>query len=225
MFDVLIESEPAGRHLRRNLPNTLLSIGLHAALACAAVKATMKPPRDPEAPVVQIDIGYPRQRPSDPTPPPPPPTIRAVVAPAQVPTSIPPIDPGALFDPREYQGVGVDSGVAGPEATSPVDPAAVFVTERVDQPPVGLSFPRPAYPRILLEAGVEGTVVLEAIIDTAGRAEPGSIKVSSSTHRAFEASAREAMRRALFRPGRIRGRPVRVLVHLPLRFVLPRREP
>ena len=68
----------------------------------------------------------------------------------------------------------------------------------------------------------EGQVVLEAVIDTTGHAEPNSIKVISSTNRAFEAPAKDAMRRALFRPGRVRGQAVRVLVHLPIRFTIPK---
>jgi TonB family protein len=75
---------------------------------------------------------------------------------------------------------------------------------------------------MLLEARIEGTVTLEAVIDTTGHAEPNSIKVISSTNRAFEAPAKDGLRKALFRPGRVRGQAVRVLVHLPLRFVIPK---
>jgi len=98
----------------------------------------------------------------------------------------------------------------------------VFIEAVVDEPPERISFPQPDYPRMLLEARIEGQVVLEAVIDTAGHAEPPSIKVISSTNRAFEAPAKDALRKALFRPGRVRGQTVRVLVHLPLRFVIPK---
>ena len=100
--------------------------------------------------------------------------------------------------------------------------AELFVEAVVDEPPERISFPPPEYPRMLQEAHIEGQVVLEAVIDTTGHAEPNSIKVISSTNRAFEVPAKDALRRALFRPGRVRGRPVRVLVHLPIRFVIPK---
>lgn len=116
-------------------------------------------------------------------------------------------------DPVAGDGAGVEKG--------PVDLSQIFVEAVVDQPPERISFPRPEYPRLLLQAGVEGLVTLEAIIDATGNVEANSVKVVNSTNRAFEAPAREAMRQARFRPGRVRGQPVRVLVHLPVGFQLP----
>jgi TonB family protein len=104
----------------------------------------------------------------------------------------------------------------------PADLTQVFIEAVVDEPPLSISFPQAEYPRMLLEARIEGSVVLEAVIDTLGHPEPGSIRVLSSTNRGFEAPARAAFGRALFRPGRVRGQKVRVLVRQPLRFALPR---
>lgn len=90
------------------------------------------------------------------------------------------------------------------------------------EPPERLSFPRPAYPKLLLEAGVEGRVLSRFIIGTDGRAEPGSIEIVEASHGAFEAPVRHAIEGAVFRPGRMNGEAVRVLVRMPLRFVVPK---
>jgi TonB family protein len=163
------------------------------------------------------------EKPPEPEAPPPPPKgFQTLMAPINIPTSIPPINLNETFDPRNFTGVGVEMGVAKGVDTGPVDLTQVFIEAVVDEPPERISFPPLDYPRMLLEARIEGTVTLEAVIDTTGHAEPNSIKVISSTNRAFEAPAKDGLRKALFRPGRVRGQAVRVLVHLPLRFVIPK---
>jgi TonB family protein len=57
---------------------------------------------------------------------------------------------------------------------------------------------------------VGGRVVLEWVIDTTGRAAPGSIRILSSSHPGFEAVAREWVLAAIWSPGRIDGRAVPV---------------
>lgn len=228
MFEVLIESKPEQKRIRRNVPNSLFSLILHTVLIYAAVQATMKGDVAEET-VIDTNMVFLEEQQPEPeepaAPPPPPKGFQTLMAPVEIPTSIPPIDLNEKFDPRNFTGVGVELGVATGVITGPIDLTQVFIEAVVDEPPERISFPQPEYPRILLEAGVEGSVTLEAIIDTTGHAEPNSIKVISSTNRAFEAPAREAMRKALFRPGRVRGQPVRVLVHMPLRFVIPGKTP
>lgn len=223
MFDVLIESNPQKKRLRDRLGTSVFSMVLHGVLIYAAVMGTMKGVGEVMETVMDTTMVFLEEEPEpeEPAAPPPPPRgFQTLMAPVEIPTSIPPIDLNERFDPRDFSGVGVELGVAT-GLSGPVDLTQVFIEAVVDEPPERISFPQPEYPRILLEARVEGTVVLEAIIDTTGHAEPNSIKVISSTNRAFDAPAREAMRRALFRPGRVRGQPVRVLVHMPLRFVIP----
>jgi len=72
------------------------------------------------------------------------------------------------------------------------------------------------------QAGMEGRVVVEVVIDTLGRAEPGSSRTVESSQRAFDAAALTYVRRALFRPARVMGRPVRVLIRLPIEFRIAR---
>jgi protein TonB len=229
VFDVLIESKPKRQGIGKSLPSSIFSLVMHGVLIYAAVMATMKGDDVLQETVADTQMVFLEEQEPEPeepqAPPPPPKGFQTLMAPVEIPTSIPPIDLNERFDPRNFTGVGVEMGVAtGVEVTGPVDLTQVFIEAVVDEPPERISFPAPEYPRILLEAGVEGMVVLEAIIDTTGHAEPASIKVVSSTNRAFEAPAKEAMRKALFRPGRVRGQPVRVLVQMPLRFVIPGRQ-
>lgn len=113
------------------------------------------------------------------------------------------------------------TGVASPAAPGGVLPEGTPGLE----PPQRVSFPPPAYPRLLLEAGVEGTVLLSFVVGTDGRVEPGSIEVLSASNRAFEAPSRDAVARATFHPGRLNGEAVRVLVRMPLRFVIATEPP
>jgi len=46
----------------------------------------------------------------------------------------------------------------------------------------------------------------------------------SSSHRAFEGPARDMIAKCLFRPGRVRASPVRVLVQMPILFTLAGRR-
>lgn len=229
MFDTLIVSKPQKKgRFKQRLGGTTFSIITHGVLIYLAVEATLnaglqKGGQTLDTNMVYIEEKQEEKPPEPEAPPPPPKGFQTLMAPINIPTTIPPINLNETFDPRNFTGVGVEMGVAkGVETAGPVDLTQVFIEAVVDEPPERISFPPPEYPRMLLEARIEGQVVLEAVIDTTGHAEPPSIKVVSSTNRAFEAPAKDALRKALFRPGRVRGQPVRVLVHLPIRFVIPK---
>lgn len=92
----------------------------------------------------------------------------------------------------------------------------------VAQRPKVLRGPRVVYPERLRQAGVTGRVLLAALIDTMGRAEPGSIKVLDSPHDAFTRQARYYLERAVFQPGRAGERAVRVCIQIPIDFKITR---
>jgi protein TonB len=94
---------------------------------------------------------------------------------------------------------------------SPHEGSEPVVEALLDDPPEVLATPPVRYPPLLREAGIEGTVVLEFVVDTLGHAEPATIRIISSTQEQFEAPAREAILTSLYRPGRWRGQPVRAL--------------
>jgi len=94
----------------------------------------------------------------------------------------------------------------------------VSTESMVDEPPVFLSGPPLQYPNLLRQAGIQGRVIVRAVIDTTGRAEPGSVQVLESPHPGFDQAARNAVLQARFRGGRFRGRAVRVVITLPVNF-------
>jgi protein TonB len=102
------------------------------------------------------------------------------------------------------------------------DPGEPWSMASIEEAPVLLAGPALAYPEGLRRAGITGRVVVAAVLDTLGRAEPGSVAIVRSPNRAFDAAARDYVIGALFRPARVHGRPVRVLVHLPIDFTIPR---
>ena len=81
-----------------------------------------------------------------------------------------------------------------------------------------LSGPVLQYPDLLRQAGISGRVLVQAIIDTLGRAEPSSVKVLQSPNPGFDQAAKNYLLKALFRPARVHGRAVRVLIQIPVDF-------
>jgi TonB family protein len=140
--------------------------------------------------------------------------FQVIVAPPLSPTAILPVDLQQHFDPKDYSGTGLEGG-AGNGAT-PTD-NQVYSAAGVEEVPALLS-PPPAYPELSRRAGIQGRVLLQAIVDTTGRLEPGSVKILKSPSAGFEVATRRWALAARFRPARLQGRAVRVLVNLPFDF-------
>jgi len=94
----------------------------------------------------------------------------------------------------------------------------VFMEAIVEEKPAVLSGPTLQFPELLRQAGIEGRVLVQAIVDTLGRAEPNSVKVLQSPNPGFDQSATNYVLKALFRPARVHGRAVRVLIQIPVEF-------
>ena len=80
---------------------------------------------------------------------------------------------------------------------------------------------RPAYPDSLYRERITGQVLVEFVVDTTGLVSMESVSGISSTHALFTDAVRLALRDARFHPATIRGRKVRQLVQLPVKFELP----
>jgi protein TonB len=104
--------------------------------------------------------------------------------------------------------------------TDDVPPGGVYPAAVVEEAPTLLAGRTLGYPELLRRAGIEGRVIVEAVIDTNGRAEPATIAIVHASHPAFAGPVRDYLRGALFRPGRVHGRAVRVLVRVPVAFTL-----
>ncbi|HEV2751059.1 MAG TPA: energy transducer TonB, partial [Gemmatimonadales bacterium] len=102
----------------------------------------------------------------------------------------------------------------------PHTPGEIFMEALVDEKPAMLSSPTLQFPELLRQAGISGRVLVQAIVDTLGRVEPNSVKVLQSPNPGFDQSARNYALNALFRPARMHGRAVRVLIQIPIDFRL-----
>jgi TonB family protein len=96
----------------------------------------------------------------------------------------------------------------------------VYTEEDLTDSPVLVRFPEPVYPPALKAAGLEGEVRISYVVDSDGDVEPGSISIVSSDHPLMAESVRVSLRAAQFRPGMVRGLPVRTLVRQTIRFSL-----
>src|SRR5438552_425417 len=94
----------------------------------------------------------------------------------------------------------------------------VYTEAAVDERAEIVSAPPLEDPPPLRHAGLQGRVTVQAVIDTLGRAEPASLKVIARPNTAFDESARAYVLHAAFRPARVKGRAVRVLIKVPVDY-------
>lgn len=74
------------------------------------------------------------------------------------------------------------------------------------------------YPDVLRSAKVEGMVLAQFVVDTAGRYEEGTFKVLKSSHELFTQAMRDALPQMRFTPAEVGGVKVRQLVQQPITF-------
>jgi TonB family protein len=206
---------------RPSLAMMVQSTFLHAALVAGAVWGTQQAVEiiaDPGP--IEIDLSW---HPAT-TVSPGPAGLGGYVRPpvvSEIPTELPPIDPVLVgphpVDPRTLiadipRGFGADT-------TSPIGAATTIYQEsEVDDVPVLRTAPALRYPRLMAEAGIEGSVTFSFVIDTTGRVAAGSAKVIRTSHEAFIAAAEEAVYGSLFIPAKRRGEAVPVLVRQTVSF-------
>lgn len=239
MFQHLLESDAAHRP---RVGGSLVSTVAHAALVAGAVALTMQPrivpttTPDPAARFIAVA-------------PPPPPPPDAVHADGRASASSPrAVAPSSAILPTVLE---IAVGVAMPDLGRPVVDAidfasrrgtpgavgdggggagagdgAAWLADQVDKPvlmiPGGAV---PAYPALLRSAGVAGAVLVEFVVDTLGRVEPGSLRLVHADHELFAASVRDVAPRLRFLPAEARGHKVRQLVRLPFQFDVHPGEP
>lgn len=74
------------------------------------------------------------------------------------------------------------------------------------------------YPKDAIREGINGRVVVRALIDSTGRVERAS--VCESDDRLLDQAALDAVMNTQFRPGYQFGKPIRLWVSLPINFVI-----
>ena len=225
MFDNLIESKRKADK-KKAFGLGFVSLVGHSVLVVLAVIATLtagQAATDMSVDTTMVFLNQEEKKPPEEQPPvldiPQLKGFQTVVAPTDIPTNIPPINLQEHFDPKDYTGTGVEGGTG-----TGIVPSSdqVFMESVVEERPEVLSGPQLQYPDLLRQAAIQGRVLVQAIIDTTGRAEPPSVKVIQSPNPGFDQSAKNYVLRALFRPARVHGRAVRVLINLPIDFKIKR---
>ena len=220
---------------------TAASVVAHAALITLAVVATAVstpvPPHDPRVTVIPLYPPPPPHRSTDdgrrttsgglstttttttrenPLPVPPPIDIDGIPDPGAAPSN--PIG--------DELGTGAGGGgtSGGPGTTGPAIDDGTPFDARVVEVPAALrpGSPVPRYPDVLRSARVEGRVVARFIVDTAGRVEPASVRIVSSSDPLFTSSVRATLPALRFSAAQARGRKVRQYVELPFEFAMDR---
>ena len=202
---------------RRLLGVGFASLAIHSAMIAGVVYATLHAAsRDDQ---VRMDrtvvLLAAQEQPNAADPPPvqladPLEGFQPVAVSVQIPTDMPPVDLQQRFDPRDYS----SSGVEDRARSIVVSGNEVYAEALVEERPSLLSAPAPVYPALLKQAGIQGRVILPAVIDTTGRVEPASVRIIKSSHPAFDQPTKDWILKALFRPARLHGRGVRVSVNL-----------
>jgi len=199
-----------------------VSILIHVAVITGAIFATLAtgpagPRAGPGTAVVVIALPVPHDASSTP----PVPDVRlqelqTMTMPAVLPVAIPPFNLQERFDPKDFAGARVEGGSGTPVAFVPDQP---YDPSLVDDGPILLST-LPLVSALAPQDGITRRVVVKAVIDTAGRAEPTSVQVIRSADTAFDQQTQQWMLNALWRPARVAGHPVRLWVYRAIDYTI-----
>lgn len=192
------------------------------------------PPPPAPAPAPQQPVELPKQPPRTGD-------FRTLIPPSEVPDQIaaPTVEP--VTAPEQYNGIGVEGSVVGPPdpgntapltSDPPVVPGAgeaeLFEASTLAEAPTVQNrrevqrLLERSYPPTLREAGVSGRATLQFIVNTDGQVDPASIRLVDATHEQLGEASIRAVERFRFRPARVNGTPVRVLISLPIDWVAPK---
>jgi periplasmic protein TonB len=223
-----------------------VSIILHAILLTAAVYATVgmtAEERREEELVEFLEIEEqeeieeeetPPPPPPEETPPPPPPVPQTAVLepPMEAPPQIPEVDLSAPpVTAQDFTGIGQAGDVAiiappappgpPPEEAAP-GPAFAYEVAVLSRPPrlnnasTVASVMERLYPRMLQDAGIGGTVIVQFVIEANGTVDMSSIQIIESPHEQLSNATRQALDRFRFTPGQYNRQNVRVLTQMPI---------
>ncbi len=212
---------PLLQRVRELHPDGIRIAALSATLALnlAVLLALLLPTNLPTASAPPIDEPDPilpdRPQPVIPIPPPPRPEV---VRPA--PTVVQPVRPTPATPPIETSPVVDGTDVAPPLPDIVAVPAPSYDTAPARVGLAAIDAPAPPYPISELRRGVEGTVLLEILVDGQGLPIEVTIKQSSG-HRRLDAAARKhVLAHWRFRPAMRDGMAVRAIGLLPIVYKL-----
>ncbi len=232
MLNILLESR-AGRARHRG--GTSVSFVIHGGLILIAVVTTGngKPASADNRPERTIPIYAPapverwrgaqgtasrrQERPSMIHP-----TIRV---PSVILAVIPPVDvvraSPIVEDWRPANPLGVPT--FGRRTTGRATAAEIPFATAVEKPAVALDGnPAPRYPDALRRVGIEGTVVIQVVVDRTGMLDTATAKVVSSDHPLFAEAVIAVLPKLRFLPAETGGATVKMWVIIPFNFEVRR---
>lgn len=180
------------------------------------IKVLPVPPADREAAPLRIQpVDHPTRNHR--------PVAPEVVAPtrAEVPANPPSSSKAAApqknnaLPARPEEAGGAVKGTAGEVSAGAGGAGATMVLAR----PRYRENPTPPYPDSARRRQLEGTVVLEVLVSTAGKVDELNVS-NSSGHRLLDEAALQAVRGWLFEPGKRGGVPMAMKILVPVRFGL-----
>jgi len=139
---------------------------------------------------------------------------------AEPPPAAKPQLPVATENPEEVEAATIEKTEFTEITKKPTDtdiPVVPFWA--VEVKPQTKSIPKPTYPDLARQAGVEGQVVIDALVDVDGKVIDVKIRKSSGNS-ALDEAALNAARGADFTPAKQRDQLVRVWVSIPFKFSL-----
>ena len=212
------------RHLLQSLTISCL-LGMATALVLSQLSQrwagiTFEPPR-PEAEEGKVDL-------FTPVSPGPPVTPSGSVSELGIPVAV----TDALLDtarvaspPWDFSVQPLDDAPPGPPGfgptgkvgSSPAPPPDPYAPVYVEEMPIEIARVTPEYPDLARRAGMEGRVLVRALVGIDGRVQEVLIHGSESV---FDEAAVRAVQQWVFRPAQMNGQPVRVWVSVPITFRL-----
>lgn len=237
-FEQLVVSAPQGKP--RSALGVALSIGTHAVLAASlvvipALGRAQLPETEDRTPIPTVHFAPPVAAPT------PPPDVRVSPRPrggprqtdtTQPAVSSPPsvlpigevgeLEPGA--DPAPVCLTGCGTGDPGGEMVGavmgdpgPPEPVAPVRVSHLVREPRRVHYVEPRYPDLARAARVQDIVILECVLDEAGRVS--DIQVLRG-HELLRSAAVDAVRQWRYTPTLLNGVPVRVVMTVTVRFTL-----
>lgn len=227
MFNQLIASSPKRRGFW-TMGTISTSLGIHLLLLGGAVYASTRVPElleeEEEEEVTFMEI----EEEEAPEPiaevEPPPQGFQELIPPINPPSVIPDIQESQVpFNLDDFSGLGVARSIAvAPVDTVDEGPGFVYQEAVLDTRPALANGTEASqaiarlYPRMLLNAGIGGTVMLRFIIEADGRVDASTVEVVDAPHDQLAAASRQAIATFRFTPGRYRGEDLRVVVQMPI---------
>jgi len=231
----LIESE---HRTQKSVRSTFVSVAVHACIISLSVYASASagevhvtvpsdtvrlvyttPPKDPESSYAPVTRS-PHETftlPSE--------IYKKIVFPTTVPTELPNVNPNApVIDPGTAFGGATSVDGSAISTGTPGDSGEPLFAAQVEKPAMPRSSnPSPKYPSLLENSRVEGTALVQFVVDTLGVVDMSTFKVLDATNDLFAESTRATLSKWRFYPAEAGGRKVKQIVQLPLRFVAPHR--